>query len=256
MISRLLAVPAAMVFFAGAAVAADLPSKTAEPSYEAPPPIPVFSWTGVYAGIQAGYGFGRDNATLRAPGAGATAFGSTPNGIIGGGHIGANYALPAAIGNAKLIVGVEGDVDGADYQHSSGPFGGVFAGDTATTTSDIKGSARGRLGIGVNRVLFYATGGAAFASFATRYNATPGAAAFDSSSRTKTGYTVGGGVEYAFMNTVSVRAEYRYTDYGTFADTLGATGATVAHKETDNRIQAGVSYKFDSILPSPVTARY
>ena len=35
------------------------------------PSIPVFSWTGFYAGMQAGYGFGHGSAVLRSP-AGAT----------------------------------------------------------------------------------------------------------------------------------------------------------------------------------------
>ena len=61
------------------------------------------------------------------------------------------------------MFGVEGDVDGADSQHTASPFGGLTAGDTVATRSDIKGSIRARLGVGVNRALFYATGGAAFA---------------------------------------------------------------------------------------------
>ena len=144
----------------------------------------------------------------------------------------------------------------------SSPFGGLLTGSTASTQSDIKGSIRGRLGFGINRALFYATGGAAFADFNTRYNTIPafGAGAFDAFDRTRTGYTVGGGVEYAFLNYLSVRAEYRYTNYGTFTDPLGAAApglnASVSHHETDNRVQAGFSYKFDSIVPAPVTARY
>ena len=73
--------------------------------------------------------------------------------------------------------------------------------------------------------------------------------------RSRVGYTVGGGVEYAFMNNFSVRAEYRYSDYGAFTDALGA-GATVVHRETDNRVEAGMSYRFNSIVPAPVVAKY
>ena len=260
MVRLLVMTSAALVVLATAAVAADLPSKTDEPSYEAPPRIPVFTWTGFYVGMQAGYGMGRDDVALRSPSGGAAFFASNPRGIMGGAHVGYNYALPPVGGGKTFVIGLEGDIDGADYQRTT-PFGGLLAGGSVSMQSDIKGSIRGRFGFGVNRALFYATGGAAFANFDTRYNSTQtfGAGAFDAFDSTRVGYTLGGGVEYAFLNYLSVRAEYRYTNYGTFTDTLGAAApglnATVSHRETDNRIQAGFSYKFDSIVPAPVIAR-
>ena len=81
---------------------------------------------------------------------------------------------------------------------------------------------------------------------------------FDQFSHTRVGYTVGGGIDYAFTNNVSVRAEYRYTDFGSFTDNLtNSTGGVinVSHRETDNRVQAGVSYKFDT-FSAPVVARF
>ncbi len=57
----------------------------------------------------------------------------------------------------------------------------------------------------------------------------------------------------------SVRAEYRYTDFGTFADTPFAdVGAalTAQHQWTQNQVQVGFSYKFDSSAPYPVVAKY
>lgn len=251
-----------LVAFVTVAAAADLPSKSSEPTFETPPRIPIFSWTGFYVGMQAGYGVGRDSGALRGPASSAAFFGgSNPRGIMGGAHVGYNYAFPSIGGGKTFVIGMEGDIDGADYKRTN-PFGGLLTGDSLTMQSDIKGSIRGRLGFAVNRALFYATGGAAFANFDTRYNSIPtfGAGAFDAFDRTRTGYTVGGGVEYAFMNYLSVRAEYRYTNYGTFTDTLGvaapALNASVSHRETDNRVQAGFSYKFDSIVPAPVTTRY
>ena len=83
--------------------------------------------------------------------------------------------------------------------------------------------------------------------------------ALDLTSHTRVGYTVGGGIEYAFTNNLSVRAEYRYTDFGSFTDNLAnSTGGlvNVSHRETDNRVQAGFSYKFDTFTPAPVVARY
>lgn len=239
---------AAAVLASTASFALELP-KDAVLVPEEPPPIPVFSWTGYAVGVHAGYGFGHDSATLRSRvGGGRSSL--DPNGIIGGFHAGYNRALPG-LGAHALVLGIEGDVDGADYQKTT-PFGGL---GTVAVRSDIKGSIRGRLGLGVNRVLFYATGGAAFANFDIRYNGTSvfGAGAFDAKQRTQVGYTIGGGVEYAFMNYVTVRAEYRYSDYGTFTDTLATAApganASIVHRDSDSRLQAAVSYKFDSIAP-------
>ena len=62
-------------------------------------------------------------------------------------------------------------------------------------------------------------------------------------------------------NNISLRAEYRFTDFGKINDNLANVtrgGVNVRHRETDNRIQAGVSYKFDTMSPfaAPVVARY
>ena len=73
------------------------------------------------------------------------------------------------------------------------------------------------------------------------------------------GYTVGGGVEYAISNNWSLRAEYRYTDYGSFTENLAASqagGLNVRHHETNNRVQAGFSYRFETPVVAPIVARY
>ena len=243
---------------AGSALAADLPSRRAPPVY-APPPIPVFTWTGLYVGGQVGYEFGTSNAlaTNVVTGAGL-ATGASPKGIIGGAHIGYNWAAPSlpflgGFGGSSLVFGLEGDVDGSGYR-STYLIGTV----SDATKQNIQGSARGRVGFAVDRALFYATGGAAFGSLSNTYLNTLNGLG-DSFSKTRVGYTVGAGIEYAITNNWSVRAEYRYTDFGSFTDNLtNSTGGfvNVRHKETDNRVQAGFSYKFDTLLPAPVVARY
>ena len=243
------------------AMAADLPSHRAPPVYVPPPMLPTFTWTGFYVGGQVGYEFGRSRAVAFAPGLGVLAIaGGNSNGVIGGAHVGYNYALSAlpifgGFGGAHLVVGVEGDVDGSSAR-SSYALGGI----NVSTNDDIQGSARGRLGIAVDRVLFYATGGAAFGGLSNTYiNSLNGLA--DSYNHTRVGYTVGGGVEYAISNNLSVRAEYRHTDFGRVTDNLANAAAGAANastREVDNRVQAGFSYKFDMFSPvaAPVVARY
>jgi outer membrane immunogenic protein len=250
-IRKLLLSSVALAAIAGTAFAADLPSRRAPPVY-APPPIPVFSWTGFYIGGQVGYAFGKDNAGIVATGP----YSTNPNGIIGGAHVGYNFStqsLPmfGGVFGSGGVIGVEGDVDGSDYRRAIALPGGA----TANIRNNIQGSIRGRLGFAVDRALFYATGGAAFASFNTNYLTALGG---DSLSSTRVGWTVGGGVEYAITNTWSLRAEYRYSDFGSFTNFAPASGfGLVRHHETENRAQVGFSYKFDTpAVLAPVVARY
>jgi outer membrane immunogenic protein len=54
---RLFLASLALLALAGHATAADLPVYT-----KAPPPVPIWNWAGFYAGINAGYSFGRDRS--------------------------------------------------------------------------------------------------------------------------------------------------------------------------------------------------
>ena len=245
MIRKFLLSSAAILAVTGSSFAADLPSRRAPPVYV--PPVPVFTWTGFYIGGQIGYGFGRDAYNY---GAGLVTSAYRPDGVIGGAHVGYNLSSQGLFGNllgAGGVIGVEGDVNGSSYSRAINvPF---VAGVTTGTRIPIDGSIRGRVGFAVDRALFYATGGAAFASLRNSYgvgfvpglnNTTIG--------HTRVGYTVGGGIDYAVTNNWSVRAEYRYTDFGAYND-YPATGVTVRHHETENRVQVGFSYKFDTFAP-------
>jgi outer membrane immunogenic protein len=238
MIRRVLLASAGVVALSAGAFAADLPSRKEAPIYVPPPPI--FTWTGVYIGGQVGYEFGHNS--IFAPGAAAVGLGYSPSGVVGGAHIGYNYQV------AQFVFGLEGDVDGASYHG-----GGVGAlGTTVNQRIGIDGSVRGRVGYAFDRALFYATGGAAFASIQDSY--LPAAGGFSSISRSRVGWTVGGGIEYAITNNWSIRAEYRYTDYGHYTDTPFA--GPVFNHPTDHRVMAGFSYKFDMFNPAPVVAKY
>jgi outer membrane immunogenic protein len=240
---------AALVALGGSAFAADLPSRSAPPVY-LPPPPPVFSWTGVYIGGQIGYQWGSANSSVfptgTGPGSGIAFASSNPNGVTGGAHVGYNYQV------AQFVFGLEGDVNGSNFKGSQGLGGG-----TVTTSSDIDGSIRGRVGVAFDRALIYGTGGAAFAPVQSQFNL---GGVIDSTTPTRVGWTLGGGIEYAVTNNWSIRAEYRYTDYGHVSNLLGnTTGAafTTSTHVTDNAVRAGFSYKFDMFGPTaPILAKY
>jgi outer membrane immunogenic protein len=227
------------------------------------PPAPIFTWTGLYVGLQIGYAWDYDPTTLIAQNPATLAvFNSSvtsdPNGVIGGAHLGYNLQI------GQLVAGLEGTVDGTTI---SGTTGNALVG-AVQTKEQVQGSIRLRLGYALDRVLLYATGGAAFTGINNTYFAGsaliagfPGAFQ-EEISRTRSGWTVGGGIEYAITNNWSIRAEYRYSDFGHYEDYPFAIGVPlggtlfVEHHLTENQVQLGVSYKFDSSALAPVVARY
>jgi outer membrane immunogenic protein len=246
---------------------------------EPPPPVappPIFTWTGIYVGGQIGYAWTSGNLNLTGfdPFTGgliASSVGGTPNGVIGGAHVGYNYQIN------QWVLGLEGSVDGTSLTNTAvAVFPGFLVPGSTTSVSahssaDIQGSIRGRLGVAWDRALIYGTGGVAFGGFRTNFSVVdPAVPLFASSSfsNTRVGWTVGGGIDYAVTNNWSIFAEYRYTNWGTIGDRgLAAagfvafpafTGAFINSNRhlNQNQVQVGFSYKFDTFGPPPVVAKY
>ncbi|HET6377719.1 MAG TPA: outer membrane protein [Methylocella sp.] len=261
--SLLLASAGAIALSASAALAADLPSRAPPPPYV--PPAPIFTWTGVYVGGQIGYAWASDstNFTTADPDRPFFNASTNPNGVIGGAHVGYNLQYN------QWLVGLEGSVDGTSVSGSNflAPQPGflhlVHPPLSVTGKANIQGSIRGRIGVAWDRLLIYGTGGVTFAGIEDDYNL--GAPFFLTSniSKTRAGWTVGGGVEYAVTNNWSVRVEYRYNNWGSYNDfpfpTLGngvIFSPIARHNFTQSQVQAGFSYKFDTFAPPPVVAKY
>jgi outer membrane immunogenic protein len=242
MIRKFAVATVVLITASSAALAADLPSRRAPPVYTPPPPL--FTWTGFYVGGQVGYGWG--HAGTGVPGAPGSFAGSSPEGVVGGAHVGYNYQVN------QLVFGVEGDVDGTSISKSA------YAPAIATTFGTripVEGSVRGRIGYAWDRTLFYATGGAAFADI--QNTVTGGITPYYSNSTGRVGWTVGGGVEYALTNNWSVRGEYRYSDFGHQTTYIAPAAISVGNHVTEHAVRVGVSYKFDMYAPpAPVLAKY
>src|SRR5215211_1928236 len=192
---KILLASVALLGFAGAASAADLPVRAAPP---APiiAAVPVFTWTGFYVGVNAGYGWNTNDDFI---------FNDVrydlgdDGGFVGGAQAGYNYQI------GSFVVGLEGDIQYAD-------FGGddVVLSDGSVAdfnNSDWFGTVRARAGVAFDRALIYATGGFAFADDAT-------------------GWTVGGGLEYAFTNNLSAKIEGLYVNLDNDDDFPGFDGET------------------------------
>lgn len=222
---KILAGALAAGLLSSTAMAADLPSRRVAPAPVVVAPAPIFTWSGLYIGAQLGYASDKISFNNVWWGAGWGNPSLTRDGIVGGAHIGYLFQF-----GSPFVLGVEADLEGSSIRGSG-----------------IRGSVRGRAGVAFDRALIYATGGLAWGNF--RYTTVVWPWSVDYS-KTHTGWTVGGGVEYALTNNWSARVEYRYTDWGK------VNNGWIDARRTEHAVRAGVSYRFNWGGPAPVVARY
>jgi outer membrane immunogenic protein len=130
---------------------------------------------------------------------------------------------------------------------------------------DWDGVIAGRVGFAADRFLIYAKGGAAFlrarASVIDTCTLAPcgpaTVAAFGSSSNSS--WAAGGGIEYAWTNNVSIKAEYLFLGVRrdflvSGPNSVGTISNWNEHLRGVSTAKLGLNYKFD--LGGPVTARY
>lgn len=226
------------------AQAADLPSRTAAPIAPAIVPVSVFSWTGVYGGLKAGYAFGGEDKFGIRSSAGMLNNDAGNVGLRGGqfgGFVGYNYQFAGT----PFVVGAEADIAGGRLTRSTStaslsPFASSFV---ARSSSDWNGSLRLRAGYAFDRALVYATGGVAFVDNKYRAQIGTSTATFDKS-ETLTGWTVGAGIDYAMTNNWFAGLEYRYT--GMPKQSLTSSNGVYVTERSPNfhTIGARVGYKF------------
>jgi outer membrane immunogenic protein len=271
-------------FLSGATFAADLPVKAV-----APPPI-LPTWTGFYLGLNGGYSFGSgsfdqsSSFTSTALGTNGLLFGQGNNSLKGGlagGQIGYNWQL-----SGPWLFGLEADWQWANEAGSNtnctpaattaffgaGANGFGYCLATEQKITDF-GTARARVGGIVNDSLWYVTGGAAWGTVkdSSAFSSTsstvifPGAGGLGpftgagSFSSTRTGWTVGGGVETKIWYNWSVKLEYLHVDLGSHTETFAllpnpvfgaglttgfAGSATTRSHVTDDLVRVGINYQF------------
>jgi len=231
------------------------------PITKAPPAVAVFNWTGFYLGANAGYGWARntdritavnDAAGLIANNDIATSLPIDASGFVGGGQIGYNKQI-----SPLWVVGLEADLAWTDINGRVSVPGPNDASRIMTGTQklDWLGTVRGRVGVTpADRLLVFLTGGFAYGngSLTTALTRTFGCAGNNcqqgSTSGTLTGWTVGGGAEWAFAANWSAKAEYLYYDLGSLSHRMtdpnfgSIFNASVGF--TGHVARLGVNYRF------------
>jgi outer membrane immunogenic protein len=226
----LLAATAALAIAASTAHAADLPGRySPAPAYNA---LPVFTWTGFYAGLNAGYGWNVGDSRYYDP---AFRNGKRSGGFVGGAQAGYNYQFGMFVG------GLETDLQYAAVGNKGASYGtSYYPGDS----DGFFGTIRARAGVAFDRALVYGTGGFAYGDIGGNrgYDTLLG---YHSGDEINWGWTLGGGVEYAITNNFTAKVEGLYVDLDT-KDNYTLGGRVNVDRDAEfGVLRAGVNYKFN-----------
>jgi outer membrane immunogenic protein len=193
-------------------------------------------WSGPYAGLFAGHGWGRAKAAApfdEGPGFfynfGGESYSFDANGAFAGAIAGYNWQWNAPVVGMEAELGYLG-LRGSTLDSNGPPLG--FDDTTTSFKSDFYGGLFGRLGVGVGSMLLYAKGGGAFlnarASTIDPCVAPPAGCGTETltmrGAKTVAGWSVGGGTELAVTRQWSVKAEYAYFNFGR----VGTSGVSSA----------------------------
>lgn len=225
---------------------------------------PYYNWTGFYIGANGGYGVSNNPFAINAANTNAaflTGSGAVPAslktdqmGAFGGGQAGYNQQFGA------WVVGIEtdfqyGNIKGSDsHALAVAPFSLTTI---ASTSTDYWGTTRARFGFaGFERTLIYATGGLAYGHVISQSSVNLSGpapivgSAMGTDDAFKLGYALGGGVEYAIMKNLSIKAEALYVNLGNSNSTMGATVAKTPFLFNESQkleygiARGGVNYHF------------
>jgi outer membrane immunogenic protein len=213
---KILLSSAALLGLTAGAMAADLPSTAAPAPMIA---VPIFTWTGFYVGVNAGYGWSSNDDATFVPGVGVVDA-DDDGGFVGGAQIGYNHQI------GMFVLGAEADIQWADIGGNAG-FVHPVLGYIEDDSDEWFGTLRARAGVALDRALVYATGGLAFGD-------------------SDAGWAVGGGVEYAFTNNLTAKVEGLYVnlDNGDRVALPGTLGVADNNDVEFGVVRAGLNFKF------------
>lgn len=202
---KILAISIVTAATVGTAAAADLPRNPAP--YYYPPAPSIYNWTGLYAGLNLGYEWGKvTNSSIN------------PSGVAGGGQVGYNWQT------GQFVFGAETDIQlsGADDTFAPWKFSNPWF-----------GTLRGRAGYAINNILLYGTFGLAYGNLNATF------AGLDEN-KTLVGWAGGLGMEVGFTPNWSAKVEYLYMDLGSrfYTVTGGDNGLQASY------LRFGVNYHF------------
>ncbi|MCB1392936.1 outer membrane beta-barrel protein [Nitrobacter sp.] len=226
------------VLLASTAMSAQAADLAPRPYTKAPPMAPVYDWTGLYLGVNAGLGVGRNRA-VHDLGPLAISTHLQPLGAVGGGQIGYNWQTNSFFG--PIVFGVEADLQGADMTDNRTNFIGALQYNQRLNWF---GTARGRVGLVNGPMMTYLTGGWAYGNVGTTVIQGGVPSAFGGG---RSGWTWGSGVEAALGGNWTGKIEYLYLDLGNRTDFIG--GQALHSELRENIFRAGLNYRIGGHSP-------
>jgi outer membrane immunogenic protein len=208
-------------------------------------PAALDSWSGFYAGLNAGYGYGSDHLTQAfAAGSALPVFTFAtvtiaPQGAALGGQVGYNWQAD------HVVFGVEADADWTHQNDGSCTIQCSSDGSLMTAqTYRWLATGRGRIGYEHGGWLLYGTAGGALAGIReTDVFVVPDSSTYGTS---RGGWTAGGGIETKLSGHWTGRIEFLHYDFGTMSNFFAPDMVTTASRLTDNVARGALNYQFHS----------
>ena len=218
----------------GATIVSAQAADLSKPVTKAPPAayIPrAINWTGFYVGAHLGGAWSTANWTD--PVSGLTDH-LTGGGVFGGAQTGVNYQFDS------VVLGIEGDFSGTSLKPSDTDAAGFMHATSTYWTSTVTA----RLGYAINRALFFAKGGVAFANERDTVTSPLGAVS-STGTTTQVGWIAGGGVEYALDSNWSAKIEYDYLGFASQSVPAAAAGGAAGSVGLNiQKVIGGINYRF------------
>jgi outer membrane immunogenic protein len=188
---------------AGSVAAASGGAQAADLAYKAAVmPPPAASWEGWYIGLHAGAAWQQGHATDQyQPFLGLNQTSNT--GFIGGGQIGHNWQ------HGNFVYGWEGDISGLSGQGTN-----TSLNKSLNQKINWLSTVRLRGGLAVGDTMAYVTGGVAFGKVSNTFDPGFGGHGIKSESKTRVGWTIGGGIEHMVDRNWTVGLEGLFVDLG------------------------------------------
>jgi len=237
-------------YLAGVAIAllgsAPTTAKAAD-IYKAPSAPARYDWSGFYVGAQGGGFYSRNNVT-------------TPNGELLSPitmHDG-NYFVGGFAGfnmqSGRFVYGVEADfskvLGGRGFSSAQPTIApGIFA--AGQTDPHWAVTATARVGLALDNWLLYVRGGGAWMKADYTGDLQNGAGTSlgrETQSATRSGWLIGGGIEYGWSRNVVSRLEYNYIGFSNAQLNYTLAGLTAANFDSKTHlVKAGLAYKFGGL---------
>ena len=191
-------------------------------------------WSGAYLGGQMGYASGTSRYSSDID----EQLKFSPDGFLGGIYGGYNHQF-----SNNMVLGLDADFSLANIKNNGKYYDGGIRDPEVGTSIKMRwnGAARIRAGYAVDRFLPYVAAGLSYGKY--KLSVWDEEGSMLDVSKTRTGWTIGAGLDYAVTDNLIARVEYRYSDFGK-AKIFSDVSDSLSFKTHDVRL--GIAYSSEA----------